>query len=300
MKKIKLKTIQYHIAYKTCGEKGYKVIPNNKKTWMADPFLFKFNGKLYIFAEMWMYKLGRGVIAYTEWDGRNFSEWKPVISEPYHLSYPNIFIKDGIIYLCPESHEANNIYLYKAISFPDKWQKEATLYEGGKFVDTTYFEFQNELFGFTYKHTSNNATGGELWIFKIENSKIIFLDNNPLSNDDAVARPAGNCIRRKNKQFRVSQDCHGMYGKGLVFSEMHFDGTNYSEQKIREMYPTDFDIDEKHHYLGVHTYNELDNFQVIDLRSYDFSFSLLFYRFFYKLGRYFGKNSNVQCKNGEI
>ena len=186
--------------------------------------------------------------------------------------------------MCPESSESNKIYLYKAIKFPCAWEKVCVLAEKGRYVDTTFFTYDNALYGFTYKLSEKcKDINGELYIFKIVNGKAVFLDNNPISKDDRVARPAGKCIIRNNKLIRVSQNCDGTYGKGLMFSEINFDGMKYEEKLIHEIYPKNIEYDRHFNLIGVHTFNEIGTYQVIDLRSNDFSIILICQRIVNKI-----------------
>ncbi len=290
MGKAHLKQIQYHVAYKRKQERSYTVIRNNVNTWCADPFLFQYKGNIYIFAEMWINIKSKGVIAFSKWDGQHFLEWVPVIEENYHLSYPNIFMIDEDIYICPESNQKQEIYLYKAVDFPYKWEKKDIIANDGRYADTTFFYCHNDIYGLTYKLLEDRRDiNGQLMIFKIENGKAVFLRENPISEDDGVARPGGKCIERGKLKIRVSQDCKEVYGKGLIFSEINFDGINYSERILRKVYPKDIDYNKRYNLIGIHTYNELEGFQVIDLRSKDLSVSLIMWKIINKIRKILGK-----------
>lgn len=288
MKKIQLSQIQYHVAYRKKEKGEYKeqfiVIRNNHNTWTADPFLFEYQNKTYIFAEMWMYRLGRGVIGYSVWNGKHFSKWHPIIEEDYHLSYPNVFQIGNEIFMCPESSETGEIYLYKAINFPKKWEKSTILCSGGKYVDTTFFMYNQDAYGFTYRLSpgKDDANGELLW-FKIKDGMIDFCKDNPVTEDDSIARPAGKCICKNGKIYRVSQDCKESYGHGLVFSEMFIGSNKYKEKAVKKYYPEDFNLSKKLNCIGVHTFNQSTDFQVIDLRSRDISLKLLLFRIYNKI-----------------
>lgn len=292
MKKVYFKQIQYHVAYRKERKGRFIVIKNNANSWCADPFLFEYRGDTYVFAEMWENIKEKGVIAFSKWNGKRFSKWVPVIEEKYHLSYPNIFMAGKDIYICPESNQKREICLYKAIDFPYKWEKEDVIAEGS-YVDTTFFRHQNDVYGLTYELSDERKDiNGLLMIFKIENGKARFLKANPISEDDSLARPGGKFMERQNIKIRVSQDCKDIYGKGLVFSEMSFDGERYKEHILRKIYPKDIGLNKHYNLIGVHTYNELNGFQVIDIRSRDFSIPLIMWKIINKIRKAIGKKKN--------
>lgn len=286
---MRLRNIQYHVAYKRKKEEVYTIISNNLNTWVADPFIFFYKNNLYIFGEIWKYAYGknaRGVIGFTKMQNGRFTKWTEVIEEDYHLSFPNIFEYDGEVYICPESSEIGEIYLYRAVDFPYKWEKVKVLYDGGKkLVDTVFFESDSKKYGFTYE-IGCNSQNGKLFLFDLNEEKIHFLDDNPISIDDASARCAGNVLFKDGSYIRVSQDCKGEYGKGLVFSEFCL-RPKFTEKVIKTIYPKDIRIDKKLNLIGVHTYNCLDDYEVIDVKSFDFSLSRLVFRMLYRVRRMF-------------
>lgn len=275
--------MQYHVAYKKKTDDAYHVIPNNVFTWTADPFLFEYKGDVYIFGEIWKYSFkdnGHGTIGYCKLSQGRISKWNVVIEEPYHLSFPNIFSDGDDIYICPESAEMGEIYLYKAISFPDKWEKADVLYDGGdKMVDTVFFQQDGKQYGFTLCISDvNGIEKNELKLFHIENKKIHFIDClNPITTDKTCARCAGKVIKEGKKNFRVAQDCGHYYGKGLVFCEFNFEET-YSEKVEKTIYPGDLNLDKKMKVVGTHTYNSISDYEVIDIRVEKCLLSMLFLR----------------------
>ena len=156
MKKFHLRQIQYHVAYKKRGDTEYKVIENNSNSWVADPFIFKHKNNIYIFGEYFITEKEKGAIAYSKWNGKSFEKWKIVIEEDYHLSFPNIFEEGDEIYICPESNQSNELYLYKAIEFPDKWEKVHIICNNIKCVDTVFLKRGNKKFCFTYDLNEKN------------------------------------------------------------------------------------------------------------------------------------------------
>ena len=108
-------------------ETPFNILKNNISSWCADPFVFTYKEETYIFAEIYDYKLCRGTIGYAILRDGNIGKWNQVIVEDHHLSYPFIFEYDENVYIIPESSQNNTLDVYKAVDFPDKWEKQKTL-----------------------------------------------------------------------------------------------------------------------------------------------------------------------------
>lgn len=53
------------------------------------------------------------------------------------------FEKQGQVYIMPESGADHSLYLYKAVQFPDKWEKLNSIRENVVYGDTTPFKWEN-------------------------------------------------------------------------------------------------------------------------------------------------------------
>ena len=106
----KLFVVGWNVAYRKKGQKEYKVIKNHFTSWSADPFVFEYNNEVYIFAEIFNLSRYRGCIGYTKLVDGKFTKWKEVIVEDYHLSFPNIQVEDGNIYIYPETQKSKIFY----------------------------------------------------------------------------------------------------------------------------------------------------------------------------------------------
>lgn len=253
----------------TDRETPFVCIPNTRRYTAADPFLFTEAGVTYLFAEIYDKKEGRGKLGYSVFDGNRFSPWKIVISEPYHLSYPNIFRWRDRIYLVPESNESHTLYAYKAVSFPDNWVKCDPILTERRLVDTTFLDYDGRHLMFTYD--IGEADRKKLFLYSVnEQGKAEPFVADYLSDDDAIARPGGNLFFYQGDVIRVSQDCTGDYGVAVVFSKI-IDCTteHYAEEKVLRLSPADISVN-KHFITGLHTYNANETMEVIDLHVADF------------------------------
>ena len=119
---------------------------------IADPFLIRGGGDLYMFHEIVFRGAKHGKIGVAVFDSEKF-RWVYLgvaIDEPFHLSYPYVFHVNGRYYMVPESKASQSVRLYTATEFPLKWQLVKTIIENRKLVDPsivcfkgTYYLFVN-------------------------------------------------------------------------------------------------------------------------------------------------------------
>ena len=267
----------WHVAYRRLPEGSilsdketpFIVINNGERFHAMDPFVFEHGGETYIFAETYDRLRSRGTIGYAKWNGDGFSKWRQVIIEPYHLSYPFIFEENGEVFIIPESFLNNDVHVYRAIEFPDKWENIGTLAENVKYVDSTIWDSKGKRYLFTY-----DISGGEkrLLLFKMSGLGLDLQSCKAISSADEVARPAGRVIAVNGSHIRVSQDCDGDYGKAVVFSRISGDGMDdYSEERIERVAPENITLDKPILFNGIHTYTATASFEVIDLKGSGFS-----------------------------
>lgn len=97
---------RWEIAYRRAGEEKFHLIPNPPYGWCADPFLVEYHDTIYLFAEIFLYKSERnGVIGYCTYENGRFGAWTITMDKHWHLSYPNVFVYENNLYMCPESYQ---------------------------------------------------------------------------------------------------------------------------------------------------------------------------------------------------
>lgn len=177
--------------------KDYKIINNDNINCdfgfgAADPFIY--NG--YLFCELIDKNIGPkgGFIGCSPLQEN--LEFKVIIKENFHLSYPHIFEYKNKIYMIPESCKSKKLLLYECINFPYKWEKKCILINNFSCYDTTTFNFGKKIYLFT---TEKNS--GETYLFKINNllkSKLEIEKKNILP---LAYRGGGNTFRVNNELF---------------------------------------------------------------------------------------------------
>ncbi len=241
-----------------------KIIPPKDRIW-ADPFIIYKEGKYYIFIEELLFSQNKGFISVIEMDDKGiYTKPEKVLEPDYHLSYPQIIVVGGEVYMLPESKSNKTIELYKCVEFPYKWTLEKVLMNGVNAVDSTIFYHNEKYWMFTNMVRNKGASShDELFLFysdKLVSDNWINHPQNPIVSDVRKARPAGEIFMMNEKLYRPSQNCSGHYGYGLKINEIKIINENeYKEITIDTIEP-DWDINLK----GVHTFNNEKKLSLID------------------------------------
>ncbi len=263
----------WQIAYREDMNKDFKLVQNPAWAWAADPFLVEYEDRIYLFAELFLYKSERnGVIGCCKYEDGKFGEWFVTMDCHWHLSYPNVWTEEGNLYMCPETYQTGEVAVYKLEAFPDRWRKIRVLLQNGKYVDSTFMKYGNKNYLFTYRLT-NSSIAGNLLLYEIFPDGTLSKERF-ISDDIGSARPGGKVIVNEEKKVvRVSQDSANGYGAGLVFSEVESVNPVYREKKLLRVGPDEIIGNWNRSFTGVHTYNRFKNMEVIDLNYLTFSFS---------------------------
>lgn len=246
-------------------EQNFRVIKNGLNGWAADPFPIEVDGKLYIFAEIFVYSKVKGCIGYTKFENNHFTPWKVIIEEPYHMSFPYLFYENGILYMCPETSASKRLYLYRCVSFPEKWVKDRILHANGNFSDTVFYWEKDEIYGFSCEW--HGIEDHKLRLFRVDEDGCTFSEGNMKTLPFYLTRPAGKIFKeeRSGKNLMVSQICKPKYGSGFIFKDFSINWPDYKEHELYKVYPENICVDKKRNYVGTHTFNLSENYMVVDL-----------------------------------
>lgn len=247
--------------------------------WLADPFLFDYNGNTYIFYEAYDLYIKRGVIGYSVIDEQGkTTPVKVILKKKYHLSFPFVFEKDGNIYMMPECCGADKLLLFRAKSFPDKWEECQILLDDVFMVDSIQFRKDDDDYLLCSEQYRMPPKGKIIscwvknWLFSVKNLKdnsIDFSEGKIIAEGDDGIRNGGKIFEYNGDIIRVGQDCtDGMYGRGIKFFTIK--SLQPYEEKIN--YCIDFEKMQSHiafigkdkKLIGMHTYNMSDMYEIID------------------------------------
>ena len=229
--------------------KDFLFIKNPRKYWLADPFIINYNGKHLLFAEAATKRAWKGEIFFAEIDPNriNSVKWKKCLKKDFHLSFPNVFLKNNTLYMMPETNEDNCISIYECVSINDTivWSDNNIVLNNIKSVDSVFIDD----YLITY-NISNDVY--KLQLYSLKN--MLFLSE--LIDEKSKFRPAGRIIASGDNLIFPSQDCESGYGDGLIFNKLSI---NDSKMEINEFLEIDYKLLNKifnvDRFKGIHTYN---------------------------------------------
>ncbi|CAM4051548.1 hypothetical protein FLBR109950_14395 [Flavobacterium branchiophilum] len=209
---------------------GKKLLKNEIKSnmsfdFIADPFIYKDKSGIYVFVEH-VYKENGDISVFYSKDTVNvkFKYLGVALDEPFHLSYPQVFVYKNQIYMLPETQKSGSVILYKSENFPLKWKKERVILPFNNIKDPTLLQKNNKLYLFgcqndrLYCWFSNDLHGN---FKKIEKPIIMGTES----------RPGGRIIQYDNKIIFPIQNNTNGYGTGLSLYELKIDFDNHIDMK---------------------------------------------------------------------
>ena len=243
---------QWRIATRVSGKPGvarsrdwqgasFAELVHDGQRFQADPFLFRHDGRTWLFLEDFPHKTRKGVISVCEIDaaGRPGAQ-RVVLEEPFHLSYPFVFAHDDTVYMLPETAAAGCIRLYRADPFPDRWVQDHVLVEGVEGNDATLVAHGGRLWLFATLSGDGGSSWDALGLFHAPHLFGPWTPHpgNPVLIDAGAARPAGEMWLEGDNLMRVAQDCRGAYGAGLAICRVdRLDGEHYAQTVVARLRP---------------------------------------------------------------
>lgn len=288
MKKYKFQC--WHVAFRKHSNdiennnEEFLLIPNSFCYWAADPFVLYKDGMYYIFAELFDKIIGKGRLGYCilSEQGKIMSKWKVNIKSPVHMSFPNLMMANGKIYLMPESGKEYELRYYESVNFPKKWVLKEKLLEGVQVCDT--IEFYKD-----YLWCYNDFTKDKKAIIYQKVNNGIYKVIKEIPDEKNCLRPGGKAFEYKGNIVIPFQNGDGEYGKSLFFTAIDYNQfTNDINTEIL------FELSDKNvciknlinPIIGIHTYNFDKDIEVIDVKTRVFTWSnfvgLFFQKFFKK------------------
>lgn len=241
---------------------GWSVLPDQGDRFYADPFPFQWQDRSFLFVEDYPHATGKAVISVVPFDATGKpGEPRCVLEEPYHLSYPQVFERDGAIWMLPEASSGGKLVLYRSIEFPDRWAPEAVLIEG-EISDATLLEHGGQLWLFATNRDGHGSTSDTLVVFHAPRLVGPWTPHvlNPILIDRRMARPGGAFVRERGGIYLPVQDGTLGYGGGLGISQL----LELDEKTVRLTPPRPIAAHGDWPYPKIHTLNRSGRLEVID------------------------------------
>ena len=249
----------------------FRMIPSDNNHWYADPLIYEFDGRTYLFVEAFDRHLKKGVLSVTEIHGDGNYNFRTIIDEPYHLSFPMIFQWNDEIYMCPESSNNMSLNLYKCVSMPYRWEKVCELHTEIPLVDSIVLETHDDyvtMLSSTFDPANGlNVRYVQCTLYSDQNTYRLEIED---SNDsyNLKERNGGIPFTVDGKEYLPTQQSTDVdYGVYLNIIPLNEKGLAV------QLGPSDLSYEgilPKYDKIGVHTYSLTDQYEVIDLRYLQF------------------------------
>lgn len=242
---------------------SYIRLADDGQRYFADPFVVARDGQHHVFIEELPYATGRGVISYftINRDGR-VSPPRPLIEEPHHLSYPQVFELSGNFWMLPEASASGRLDLYRCERFPDVWVRHACLIDA-PLHDATLFEHEGRLWIAAGLQLDRASSWDTLALYSAASLYGPWSPHplNPVLVDARAARPAGALYCRDGALWRPAQDCRQGYGAALTLNRI----TSLNSDCFSQDLVATLELKAGLPSCGPHTINFAGGLEVIDL-----------------------------------
>lgn len=241
----------------------WQIIEDDGQRFYADPFPFVWQGQNYIFVEELEHAVGKAIISVSRLDAQGrASRPKPVLIEPHHLSYPQVFARDGEVWMMPEGSAGLELVLYRAVTFPDVWERHQVLIAGRALSDATLIDAGDRLWLIATDATDGGSTSDCMVAYHAPTllGPWTAFAQNPIMIDRKRARPGGAAVRSGGRIYLPIQDGTLGYGGGLGMSEV----VALSPEHIAFADPVSIETEGFWPYPRIHTLNRHERLEVID------------------------------------
>jgi hypothetical protein len=216
----------------------------------ADPFLISNDSNIFLFFESKTdFDIGKiSCISFNSNNPDDVIDYGVILSEQFHLSFPNVFKYGTNFFMIPECVDSGNVILYKADIFPTLWRKQKIILNLSLADIAIHFTTEG-----VYLLGTDSKCNLKLYFSRDIFSNFTLVEN--ISSDDFNhKRNGGNFITIENQLFRVAQNSFNYYGESLTFKKINnLNPNQYNESKtdIWKINNQPNYMDMGHHHLSV-------------------------------------------------
>lgn len=271
---IALRVTNENKLYQGNREDKFVPIKYSEQYWYADPILFEWKGKDYLFVEEFDRTIHRGQIAVAVINKIIESlSFDTIIQEKYHMSFPMVFEWKGNLFMIPETSENRSLNIYVAKDFPFNWELVTSIKTQKMLVDTIVIEKNNNYIDLL---SSEICETNSLRV-RFQKHRLYFNDLNSLVPDQVFNlgqnfnlsdRNAGPIIKMGEFSIIPTQNSSSIdYGISMMFRR------NINDKSNNSITSKSLNIDkiDKEDIIGIHTYSQTNRYEAIDIRYLKFS-----------------------------
>jgi hypothetical protein len=241
-----------------------RALPVPRGRFWADPFIVRRGEEKAIFFEEYEFARDKAHISALVGNSQGgFDYAGPVLRTPYHLSFPFVFGYQGRYYMCPETHEARRIELWRCTSWPLEWRFERVLMDGVEACDSLVFEHGARWWLLTNQERDGAGDfGRELHAYHADSPLAEHWTPhaaNPVVTGASRARNAG-LLQRDGGLYRLAQaQGFDRYGRALsLFEVTQLSEQAYAERQVAALEPQGLAA------LGIHHLSACEGTVVFD------------------------------------
>lgn len=280
----KMVDMVYAIGLRQRGERAYTLaILPSMGYWYADPIVAEIDGETYLFAEAFDRFREKGCIAafaleVTE-EGIRCGKPRKVLEEPFHLSFPVIFQREGQYYMMPESSADQSLRIYKMGKTPYEWELVRRIPMENS-VDTVIVPTEEGYFFLNTQEHPVETLRGKLRLYYTDDfltGELTDLSHLLEPNDyELTKRNGGPVYEQDGHLYRICQNSTAEF-YGFSYSGYRIEAlskTAYQETYLGTVEPKALVIDrcpENMEIYGTHTYSRTAKVEAIDVGCYDCS-----------------------------
>ena len=272
---------------------SFKAVPYSDDYWYADPILVTDRGADYLFAECFDMRTQKGFIGCAAFDADgSLSGFRPIIEEPYHLSFPMVFAWDGKWYMIPESSDNRSVNLYCCEGDMFHWQKIREFSVEAPLVDTVVLscgEDTVELLSSAIHPEDPLLYQWRKLTLRKEGAVFTLEENGTVDGCESYTRwnrMAGKIAEVDGKAVLPTQESTETdYGINLYLND--FDGKDMQKLSGKKLTVKDISVEgiDGKQYIGIHSYAVSQQYEVVDIRHFRFSLKNRIRKIVHKLSR---------------
>ncbi|SOC15909.1 glucosamine inositolphosphorylceramide transferase family protein [Stappia indica] len=228
------------------GDAAPTPVPCPALSYYADPFLWRRDGRLWLFVEEFRYpeQLGR-LVAMELGEDLRPGPLTPVLPLREHASYPFLFEADGALYMLPETCSLQSLDLYVCDRFPDRWRRVRRIFEQADAVDSALFRHDGAWWILTCGKPLGQDGARTLALYRSEDLLTGAFEPHPVNaegifadGDYGFGRGAGSILRDETGLLRVMQKNLTYYGQGAEVRRItRLDAGSYREEPAERDHP---------------------------------------------------------------